>query len=41
MDAYTLFPYWFIIVLLIVNAIAVGRIEIDIEDEHPSNEQHD
>jgi hypothetical protein len=41
MDAYTLFPYWFIIVILILNAFAVSRIDIDIEDEPPSNGNHD
>lgn len=41
MDTYTLFPYWFILVVLIVNAIAVGRIEIDMDDDPLSNESHD
>lgn len=40
MDPLTLFPYWFTIVLLVVNAIAVSRLRIEVEEE-PEKDQHD
>lgn len=41
MDTYTLFPYWFTLVLLLVNAMAVRYIRMDIEEENDPNQQHD
>lgn len=41
MDTLTLFPYWFTLVLLILNAVIVSRMQITVEDEQPTTEDHD
>lgn len=35
MDFLTAFPYWAILVIMIVNAIAVQFMKIDVQDEEP------
>ena len=35
MDFLTAFPYWFIIVIMILNAIAVQFIDIDVRNDEP------
>ncbi|WP_020594689.1 hypothetical protein [Spirosoma panaciterrae] len=39
MDFLTAFPYWFIIVIMILNAIAVQFMNIDIRNEDKKEER--
>lgn len=37
MDSLTAFPYWFIIVVMILNAIAVQVMTIDVRNDEKDN----
>lgn len=38
MDFLTAFPYWFIIVIMILNAIVVQFINVDVRNDEKGNE---
>ena len=40
MDFWTLFPYWAIVVIIVVNAFIVKRMKVEVKDD-PESEDND